>query len=86
MSSVNKNPKQSGTTGGGGSSSGPPETVMTPEERVKALAEKAMLEVNPAVKAICYIRTGKEMIRTAESYQKDESDENAYLLYMRFLT
>ncbi len=59
---------------------------MTPEERVKALSENAHVDINPAVKAICYVRTGKEMIRSAENYREDGDFDHAYLLYMRFLT
>jgi len=60
--------------------------AVTPEGRVKALAEKAAVEVNPAVKAIRYVRTGRELLRSAENYYEDGYLESAYLLYIRFLT
>jgi len=78
MSSPSGNPKLQ--------SDDPKNPAMKPEERVKALARNAMVEINPSLKAICYIRTGKEMIRSAEKYHEDGSYDNAYLLYMRFLT
>ena len=57
-----------------------------PEERVRRLADDAKIEINPGLKAIQYVRSGKEMIRMAENYKDDNEFDKAYILYMRFLT
>lgn len=62
------------------------EVAVTPDARIKLLADNATVDINPSVKAICYVRTLKELVRSAEAYYEEGRLDSAYLLYMRFLT
>ncbi|CAG7716637.1 unnamed protein product [Allacma fusca] len=59
----------------------------SPEVRMKRISDLASSVImNTSVKATAYVRTGREMYRSANNYLDDGSTENAYILYMRFLT
>lgn len=62
-----------------------PSCSTLPETRLKQIVTNAEVEINTDTPASCYVRSGKEMIRSANNYNEDGSLENAYLLYMRFL-
>ncbi|XP_041970791.1 STAM-binding protein-like A [Aricia agestis] len=58
-----------------------------PAARVKQLANYgAMVEVDPNVPPRRYYRSGLEMVRMANVYLAEGSLENAYILYMKFMT
>ncbi|CAH2105418.1 unnamed protein product [Euphydryas editha] len=60
---------------------------MEPANRVKQLANYgAMVEVDPNVPPRRYYRSGLEMVRMANVYLAEGSLENAYILYMKFMT
>ncbi|XP_047528666.1 STAM-binding protein-like A [Vanessa atalanta] len=60
---------------------------MEPATRVKQLANYgAMVEVDPNVPPRRYYRSGLEMVRMANVYLAEGSLENAYILYMKFMT
>ncbi|XP_050343922.1 STAM-binding protein-like A [Nymphalis io] len=61
--------------------------AMEPATRVKQLANYgAMVEVDPNVPPRRYYRSGLEMVRMANVYLAEGSLENAYILYMKFMT
>ncbi|CAG9136870.1 unnamed protein product [Plutella xylostella] len=60
---------------------------LEPSVRVKQLANYgAMVEVDPNVPPRRYYRSGLEMVRMANVYLAEGSLENAYILYMKFMT
>jgi len=60
---------------------------MAPAVRIKAVADMASaVSINPSIKANQYVRSGKELIRSAINYHEDGKHEQAYTLYMRYLT
>ncbi|XP_063532775.1 STAM-binding protein-like A [Cydia strobilella] len=60
---------------------------LDPSARVKQLANYgAMVEVDPNVPPRRYYRSGLEMVRMANVYLAEGSLENAYILYMKFMT
>ncbi|XP_047526044.1 STAM-binding protein [Pieris napi] len=61
--------------------------ALEPAFRVKQLANYgAMVEVDPNVPPRRYYRSGLEMVRMANVYLAEGSLENAYILYMKFMT
>ncbi|ODN03971.1 STAM-binding protein-like A [Orchesella cincta] len=54
--------------------------------RVKRLTDSSIINVDPNRNPHLYLRSGRELIRNAASYQEDGQTEHAYMLYMRFLT
>ncbi|XP_075971464.1 STAM-binding protein-like A [Anticarsia gemmatalis] len=60
---------------------------LEPAARVKQLANYgAMVDVDPNVPPRRYYRSGLEMVRMANVYLAEGSLENAYILYMKFMT
>ncbi|XP_060787178.1 STAM binding protein b isoform X2 [Neoarius graeffei] len=60
---------------------------LTPEERVRALTKKgSAVEVNEAVPARRYFRSGMEMIRMAHIYAEEANLEHAFVLYNKYIT
>ncbi|KAL0832607.1 hypothetical protein ABMA28_000804 [Loxostege sticticalis] len=60
---------------------------LEPAIRVKQLANYGtMVEVDPNVPPRRYYRSGLEMVRMANVYLAEGSLENAYILYMKFMT
>ncbi|XP_039750053.1 STAM-binding protein-like A [Pararge aegeria] len=60
---------------------------LEPAARVKQLANfGAMVEVDPNVPPRRYYRSGLEMVRMANVYLAEGSLENAYMLYLKFMT
>ncbi|XP_026321988.1 STAM-binding protein-like A [Hyposmocoma kahamanoa] len=60
---------------------------LEPAVRVKQLATYgAMVEVDPNVPPRRYYRSGLEMVRMANVYLEEGNLENAYILYMKFMT
>ncbi|KOB66053.1 Amsh [Operophtera brumata] len=60
---------------------------LEPSARVKQLASYGtMVEVDPNVPPRRYYRSGLEMVRMANVYLAEGSLENAYILYMKFMT
>ncbi len=56
-------------------------------ERLKLLTEEASnVAVNPDTKASFYIRSGRELLRSANNYCEDGQIESALVLYTRYLT
>ena len=65
----------------------PPGKHMEASVRVKAVTDQAAsVTVNPDTHPKLYLRSGRELIRSAASYEEDGQTENAYILYIRFLT
>ncbi|CAG9795293.1 unnamed protein product [Diatraea saccharalis] len=61
--------------------------ALEPAARVKQLANYGiMVEVDPNVPPRRYYRSGLEMVRMANVYLAEGSLENAYILYMKFMT
>ncbi|GBP63528.1 STAM-binding protein-like [Eumeta japonica] len=61
--------------------------ALEPAVRVKQLATfGAMVEVDTNVPPRRYYRSGLEMVRMANVYLAEGSLENAYILYMKFMT
>ncbi|CAH0702777.1 unnamed protein product [Spodoptera exigua] len=60
---------------------------LEPNTRVKQLANYgAMVDVDPNVPPRRYYRSGLEMVRMANVYLTEGSLENAYILYIKFMT
>ncbi|CAH0729293.1 unnamed protein product, partial [Brenthis ino] len=60
---------------------------LEPATRVKQLASYGtVVEVDPNVPPRRYYRSGLEMVRMANVYLAEGSFENAYILYMKFMT
>lgn len=60
---------------------------LSPEERVRALTKKgSAVEVNEAVPARRYFRSGMEMIRMAHVYAEEANLEHAFVLYNKYIT
>lgn len=58
-----------------------------PKERLKALSEHASkVEIDPNIPPGRYYRTGVEMVRLANMNMQDSNYENAFILYMKFIT
>ncbi|XP_076846320.1 STAM binding protein b [Brachyhypopomus gauderio] len=63
------------------------DTSLTPEERVRALTKKgSAVDVNVAVPARRYFRSGMEMIRMAHVYADEGNLEHAFVLYNKYIT
>ena len=61
--------------------------VLEPSARIKALADSGnAFEVDHHIPPRKYYRSGLEMVRMADVYLKEGSLENAYVLYMKFMT
>ncbi|XP_029659289.1 STAM-binding protein [Formica exsecta] len=61
--------------------------ITDPKERLKAVAEHASkVEIDPNIPPGRYYRTGVEMVRLADMHMRDGSYENAFVLYMKFIT
>ncbi|KAJ1521113.1 hypothetical protein ONE63_002815 [Megalurothrips usitatus] len=61
--------------------------VPSPAVRLRRMAEKvSALEVDHNLPAVMYFRSGLQMVRMADMYQKQGSVKDAYLLYLRFIT
>ncbi|XP_019878570.1 STAM-binding protein-like [Aethina tumida] len=64
-----------------------PYNCLTPDERLKQLIDYCnLMDVDYHVAPIKYYRSGLEMIRMANVYYKEGSLENAYVLYLKFMT
>ncbi|XP_030758199.1 STAM-binding protein-like A [Sitophilus oryzae] len=58
-----------------------------PQERLKRLIDFSnLIQVEPHIPPIRYYRSGLEMVRMANVYYKEENFENAYCLYLKFMT
>ncbi|XP_026879998.1 STAM binding protein b isoform X3 [Electrophorus electricus] len=63
------------------------DTSLSPEERVRALTKKgSAVDVNGAVPARRYFRSGMEMIRMAHVYGEEGNLEHAFVLYNKYIT
>lgn len=61
--------------------------ILEPSARIKALAESGnAFEVDVNIPPRRYYRSGLEMVRMANVYMKEGNLENAYILYMKFMT
>ncbi|CAG9864268.1 unnamed protein product [Phyllotreta striolata] len=61
--------------------------TLEPAVRLKQLIDYSnQVDVGPHVPPIRYYRSGQEMIRMANVYYKEGSLENAYVLYLKFMT
>uniref|UniRef100_A0AAY5EKP2 MPN domain-containing protein n=1 Tax=Electrophorus electricus TaxID=8005 RepID=A0AAY5EKP2_ELEEL len=61
--------------------------LLSPEERVRALTKKgSAVDVNGAVPARRYFRSGMEMIRMAHVYGEEGNLEHAFVLYNKYIT
>ncbi|KAL0111341.1 hypothetical protein PUN28_012911 [Cardiocondyla obscurior] len=62
-------------------------SITDPKERIKTLTEQASkVEIDPNIAPKRYYRTGVEMVRLANMNMQDGSYENAFTLYMKFMT
>lgn len=65
----------------------PPGSHMEATPRMKAVYDMAAgVSINHDTHPKHYFRSGRELIRSAASYQEDGQTEHAYVLYIRFLT
>lgn len=65
----------------------PPVVVKNPDERLKLLIDKTkniIVQDNIPIKR--YFTSGRELLRMANTYLDEEDIENAFLLYMRYIT
>jgi len=61
--------------------------ILAPEKRIQQLSMlSSKIELNTNIAARKYYRSGKEMITMADVYLKENNLEQAYILYMRFMT
>ncbi|XP_046422830.1 STAM-binding protein-like isoform X2 [Neodiprion fabricii] len=61
--------------------------LIDPEDRLKALADYGTaVDIDPNIPPRRYYRSGIEMIRMANVYMEEGSQENAYILFMKFMT
>lgn len=61
--------------------------ILEPSVRMKALADSGnAFEIDHNIPPRRYYRSGLEMVRMADVYLKEGSFENAYVLYMKFMT
>lgn len=61
--------------------------ILTPQEKLKVLSNYSdAVEVDPNIPANRYFRSGVEMVRMAEVYAEEGGYENAYVLYMKYMT
>lgn len=61
--------------------------ILEPSARIKALADSGnAFEVDVSIPARRYYRSGLEMVRMANVYSQEGHLENAYILYMKFMT
>ncbi|XP_012283983.1 STAM-binding protein-like A [Orussus abietinus] len=61
--------------------------LVDPEQRLKVLSDYgSSIEIDKNIQARKYFRSGVEMLRMAEVYMDEGSLENAYTLYMKFVT
>ncbi|XP_018049926.1 PREDICTED: STAM-binding protein isoform X2 [Atta colombica] len=61
--------------------------IIDPKERIKALTDHASrVVIDPNIAPKRYYRTGVEMVRLADMNMQDGSYENAFTLYMKFIT
>ncbi|KAI4460303.1 amsh-like protease [Holotrichia oblita] len=66
---------------------GSPMEVLDPQERLRILTNYSnAVEVDPNVPPKRYYRSGVEMVRMANTYLNEGSLENAYVLYMKYMT
>lgn len=65
----------------------PPEIIKSPEERMKLLIEKTKnINVIDSIPIKRYFASGRELLRIANTYLDEKDMENAFLLYMRYIT
>ncbi|XP_025195791.1 STAM-binding protein [Melanaphis sacchari] len=62
------------------------EGILPPEKRIQQLLLSSKVELNTNIAARKYYRSGREMISMADVYTKENNLEQAYILYMRFMT
>ncbi|EGI63297.1 STAM-binding protein-like protein [Acromyrmex echinatior] len=61
--------------------------IIDPKNRIKALTDHASrVVIDPNIAPKRYYRTGVEMVRLADMNMQDGSYENAFTLYMKFIT
>ncbi|XP_012252955.2 STAM-binding protein isoform X2 [Athalia rosae] len=61
--------------------------LIDPDERLKALADYGTaIDIDHNIPPRRYYRSGVEMVRMANVYMEEGSLENAYILYMKFMT
>ncbi|KAF5298291.1 hypothetical protein FQR65_LT09802 [Abscondita terminalis] len=61
--------------------------ILEPQERLKVLTNySSSVEIDPGIPPKRYYRSGLEMVRMANVYLDEGSLENAYVLYMKFMT
>ncbi|KAF5305526.1 hypothetical protein FQA39_LY01617 [Lamprigera yunnana] len=60
---------------------------MEPQERLRYITNySSSVDIDPGIPPRRYFRSGLEMVRMAEVYLSEGSLENAYVLYMKFMT
>ncbi|XP_055851913.1 STAM-binding protein [Episyrphus balteatus] len=62
-------------------------SIVEPQARIKHLANYGnMIEVDPNMPVQRYFRSGTEILRMANVYLTEGNHENAYILYIKFMT
>lgn len=62
-------------------------SIVEPEERMRYLVNYGnMIDINPKQSINRYYRSGTEMLRMAHVYLSEGNHENAFILYMKYLT
>ncbi|ALC47629.1 CG2224 [Drosophila busckii] len=61
--------------------------IVEPQQRMKHLTQYGnLIEVDKNMQITRYYRSGTEMLRMANVYQNEGNHENAFILYMRYMT
>lgn len=60
--------------------------IVEPHARIRELANYGYVDIDPNVPIRRYYRSGTEMVRMANVYLSEGNHENAYILYMKFMT
>ncbi|XP_037952533.1 STAM-binding protein [Teleopsis dalmanni] len=62
-------------------------TEYEPKIRIRTLSNYGnMIEIDPSISIQRYCRSGTEMLRMAQVYLTERNHENAYILYMKYMT
>ncbi|XP_055381271.1 STAM-binding protein [Condylostylus longicornis] len=59
---------------------------MEPHQRIRALSNYGIVGIDPNIPIKRYYRSGTEMVRMAHVYLQEGNHENAYILYIKFMT
>lgn len=65
----------------------PPAIVKNPEERMKILVEKSKnVTVENSIPIRLFFQSGRQLLQMANTYLDEKNMEQAFVLYMRYIT